>query len=206
MTMPNLQARRATIDDLQKLFPLWQKEGLPAEDLGKRLPEFQIVEIPGGDMVGALALQVVGLDARMHSEAFADPAQADSVRAKLWERVQTVAKNHGLIRLWTQIQTPFWHQSGLKEPPPEVMQKLPPAFAGAALPWSFIQLKEEVGPPISVEKEFALFKEAEAERTNRIHQQAKVLKLVAAVVVVLVFALVAALMLYWMRYKGMPKP
>jgi hypothetical protein len=117
--------------------------------------------------------------------------------------VQMVAKNHGLVRLWTQLATPFWHQNGLQTPPPEVLQKLPANFAGAAQPWSYLQLKEETGPPISLDKEFALFKEAEQERTQKIYQQAKVLKLVAAVIVVIVFALVAALMLYWMRAKGL---
>lgn len=201
MTMPNWQARRATIDDLQKLFPIWQKEGLPAEELGKRLQEFQVAEA-GGEILGALAMQVVGLDARLHSEAFADAAQADAVREKLWERVQMVAKNHGLVRLWTQLGTPFWHQGGFQNPPPEVMQKLPPVFAGAAQPWHYLQLKEETGPPLSIEKEFALFKEMEQENTQKIHRQAKVLKLVAAVVVMVVFGLVVALILVWMRAKG----
>lgn len=203
MTMPNLQARRATIDDLQHLLPLWQGEGLPAEELGKRLPEFQVVTGSDGAIVGALALQVVGLEARLHSEAYADPAQSDTVRARLWDRVQMVAKNHGLVRLWTQLNAPFWRQIGLQTPAPEVMQKLPPVFAGAPQPWSYVQLKEETGGPISLDKEFALFKEAEQERTQRIYQQAKVLKLVAAVVVLIVFALVAALMIYWMRAKGL---
>jgi membrane protein insertase Oxa1/YidC/SpoIIIJ len=54
-----------------------------------------------------------------------------------------------------------------------------------------------------MDKEFALFKEAEQERTQRIQQQAKLLKLVAAIVVALVFALVAALLFYWMRARGL---
>lgn len=203
MTTPNLQARRATVDDLPTLRPLWEGEGLPAEALAKRVSEFQLVEIPGGGIQGALGLHIAGLEGRIHSEAFADPARADELRARLYERVQGVAKNHGLLRLWTQLATPFWHHAGLKPATPDILPKLPGAFAGTEQPWSFLQLKEETGPALSMDKEFALFKEAEQERTQRIQRQAKMLKLVAAIVVALVFALVAALLFYWMRARGL---
>ncbi|MFM1768634.1 MAG: hypothetical protein RJA22_1163 [Verrucomicrobiota bacterium] len=203
MTMPNLQARRATVEDLPALRLLWEAEGLPADQLTPHFGEFQLVEIPGGAIQAAIALQVAGLEGRLHCEAFADAAQADALRARLYDRVQGVAKNHGLLRLWTQLDTPFWHHMGLKRPDPEVLAKLPPAFAKTDLPWSYLQLKEETGPPVSLDKEFAIFKEAEQERTQRIHQQAKLLKLLAAVIVTVVFALVAALIFYYMRARGL---
>ena len=54
MTTPNLQVRRATIDDLPRLVPLWQREDLPWEALEKRFKEFQVVEESGGELIGAL--------------------------------------------------------------------------------------------------------------------------------------------------------
>ena len=128
MTTPNLQARRATVDDLTTLRPLWESEGLPAEALAKRVSEFQLVEVPGGAILAALGLQIAGLEGRIHSEAFADPAQAEDLRARLHERILGVAKNHGLLRVWTQLATPFWHHAGLKSATPDVLAKLTRCF------------------------------------------------------------------------------
>ena len=98
MSTPQLQVRRATIDDLPKLAPLWREENLDVNDLEKRFKEFQIVEGPSGEVVGAVGLQVAGQEGRLHSEVFARPEQADLAREKLWERAQILVNNHGLLR------------------------------------------------------------------------------------------------------------
>ena len=202
MTTPNLQVRRATVEDLSKLVALWQQENLPVQDLEKRFKEFQLVEGAGGEIAAAVGLQVVGLEGRLHSEAFARQEQADATRELLWERAQVVAQNHGLVRLWTQFSTPFWNHSGFRYAGQDVLAKLPPVFGGEPQPWQFLQLKEETGVPVSIDKEFALFKEMEKERTDKIFRQAKVLKLVALIVVLAVFGLVAFFVLSWFRAKG----
>lgn len=202
MTTSNLQVRRATIEDLPKLTALWQQENLPVQDLEKRFKEFQVVEGTGGELAAAVGLQVAGLEARLHSEVFTHPEQADAMRELLWERAQVVAQNHGLVRLWTQFGTPFWNHSGFRYPAPDVLAKLPPEFGGEPQPWQFLQLKEEVVAPVSLDKEFALFREMEKERTEKIFRQAKALKLVAFVVVMVVFGLVAFLVLSWFRARG----
>ena len=198
MTTPSLPVRRATIEDLQKLTPLWEREGLPAAELGKRLQEFQVVEGPGGELVGALGLQIAGHEGRLHSEAFLNPEQAGSIRAQLWERVQMISKNHGLVRVWTQLGAPFWSQNGFGSPAPELAAKLPPAFGGNPAPWSFLQLRDEAAAP-SIEKEFAMFREMQKEETERIFRQAKVMKLVAGIVVMVVFVLLAIWMFAWFK-------
>ena len=43
MTAPQFPARRATLDDLPALRPLWEAERLDAAALEKRLTEFQLV-------------------------------------------------------------------------------------------------------------------------------------------------------------------
>jgi N-acetylglutamate synthase-like GNAT family acetyltransferase len=206
MTTPNPQVRRATIEDLPKLARLWQQEDLPAQDLEKRFKEFQVIEGPGGEVAAAVGLQVAGLEARLHSEAFAHAEEADAMRERLWERAQVVAQNHGLARLWTQLSTPFWNHSGFRPAGPDMLAKLPPVFSGDPHPWQFLQLKDEAAAPVSIDKEFALFREMEKERTEKIFRQARVLKLVALVVVLVVFALLAFFVLAWFRTKGVRPP
>src|SRR5882672_10610813 len=143
MTTPNLQVRRATVEDLPKLVPLWQQENLPWQELEKRFREFQVVEAPGGELLAALGVEIAGVESKLHSEVFAHPEQSDSLRELLWERFQVLAKNFGLVRAWTQLSTPFWTHSGFQSASAEVLPKLPPAFGGGASAWQWFQLKDE---------------------------------------------------------------
>jgi N-acetylglutamate synthase-like GNAT family acetyltransferase len=200
MTTPNQQVRRATIDDLPKLIALWQQEGLPWEALEKRFKEFQVVEVDG-ELAGGLGLEVVGRDGRLHSEAFAYPELADAVRELLWERAQTLAKNHGLVRLWGQFTAPYWNRCGFDYAPTEILAKLPASFTGDPQPWRHLQLRDEASASVSFEKEFAMFKEMEKARTARIYQQAKVLRILAAVIILAVCGLLVFWVLAWMKAR-----
>jgi N-acetylglutamate synthase-like GNAT family acetyltransferase len=190
MTTPNLQVRRATVEDLPKLAPLWKAENLPCDDLEKRFKEFQVIEGPDGKLLGALGFQLAGLEGRLHSEVFAQPEQGDALRERFWERAQVLAGNHGLVRIWTQLSAPFWNTNGFRPASSDLLSKLPQAFAGSAPPWLFLQLKDETALSISLDKEFALFKEAEKEQTQKLFRQARVLKGIAGAIAVLVFVLV----------------
>lgn len=204
MTMSPQQVRRATIEDLPQLIALWKQEDLPWEELEKRLKEFQLVADEGGQVLGVLGLEIAGLEGRVHSEAFARPELADPLRDLLWERAQIVAKNHGLVRLWSQFRTPFWNHCGFRVPTDDVAAKLPPSFAGNPAPWRFLQLRDDAALPVSVEKEFALFKEMEKAETQKIFQRAKVLKLIAGLVVMAVFVLVLIWVFLWFRTQKPP--
>src|SRR5260221_8194674 len=105
MTTPNQQIRRATVEDVPKLVPLWQQENLPWQDLEKRFKEFQVVA-EGPEVLGAVGLQIAASEGQLHSEVFAHHEQADALREKLWERSKIVAANFGLVRLVTQLTTP----------------------------------------------------------------------------------------------------
>jgi len=135
------------------------------------------------------------------------PEQGDAVRQKLWDRIALVAQNFGLARIWIQSDAPFWHTIGFGPASSEVMSRLPAEFAGTNRNWSTLQLKEE-GPTVSsIDKEFALFREAERERTEKIFRQARVLKLLAGLVAVAVFALVALwAFLFFKNYRGRQQP
>lgn len=207
MTTPNQQVHRATVEDLPKLVPLWQQENLPWKDLEKRFKEFQVVEGKGGEMLAAVGLQITGLEGRLHSEVFAHAEQADALREQLWERAKILANNFGLVRLWTQFATPFWNQSGFQYASTELSSKLPGAFTGDPHPWKFFQLRAETAAPASIDREFAMFKEAEKERTGKIFRQARQLKIVAAIVAIAVFILVAIWAYVFFRLQGRnPRP
>lgn len=180
MTTETLQVRRATIEDIRQLVELWQAEQLPAQELEKRFKDFQVIE-EGGKITAAVAFQVAGTEGLLHSEVFAHPDQSDALREKLWERARNIAANHGLVRVWTQMSAPYWRQNVFKEVPAEVAAKLPPAFAGEPKPWYYVQLKDEAATALSLDKEFALFREAEREETQKLFRQARVLKVVAVV-------------------------
>ena len=204
MTTTNLLVRRATVEDLPRLGPLWQQEHLSVSDLEKRFKEFQVVEAVGGEMLGAIGLQVAGPDGRLHSEVFAHADQSNALREKLWERAQVLASNHGLVRLWSQLPAPFWQQNGFRSPSAEAEAKKPAGFTGDARPWLYLQLKDESAPVASLDKEFALFKESEKETTNRLFRQAKVMKVIAAVVAFVVFFMVVVWAFYFFKLQKRP--
>ena len=202
MTTPNQQVRRATIEDLQKLVLLWQQEGLPWEELEKRFKEFQVIEGEGGELLGAAGLQISGHEGCLHSEAFAHPEQADALREKLWERVRIVAGNFGLVRVWTQFNAPYWNASEFQYASADVLRKLPPGFAADPHPWKFIQLRPDAAAPVALDREFAMFKQAEKERTEQMFRQARALKIIAAIVATLVFILVAVWAYKFFQLQG----
>jgi N-acetylglutamate synthase-like GNAT family acetyltransferase len=201
---PNVQVRRATIEDLPQLTALWQQENLPTAELEKRFKEFQLVQAPEGTILGAIGLQVSGTQARLHSEALLHPEQGDELRAKLWERTRLIAGNFGIARIWLHSSAPFWRTTGFQPAGSDDLAKFPPEF-GDSQGWQVLKLREEA-VAVSIDKEFAMFREAERERTEKMFRQAKVLKMVAAVVAVGVFLLVIVwAFIFFTKYRGLPK-
>ncbi len=191
MSSPKYRVRRATLDDLGQLMAIWESMKLPAEDLAKRVTEFQVAHDAEGNLLGGLGLQIAQRQGLVHSEAFSDFGLSDHLRPLLWDRVQAVATNHGLLRLWTAEQAPFWSHCGLQKPDPEAMEKLPPQWRGAGGSWLTLKLKDDVEEVISAEKEFALFMESEKQRSQRAIRQAKVLKTIATFIAFGLLVLVA---------------
>jgi hypothetical protein len=183
------RVRRATVEDVPRLIPLWQMEDLPWQDFEKRFREFQVIEAEDGELLGAIGIQIAGHDGCLHSEVFAHPEQSDILREHLWPRVQSVVHNHGLLRLWTSSDAPFWHAAGFAPASPEQLAVRPAAFAGGAAPGRFLQLKE-VSADVLVEKEFAMFREAERERAQQLIRHGRVVKMIAILIGVALFAFV----------------
>jgi N-acetylglutamate synthase-like GNAT family acetyltransferase len=193
MNTPSYTVRRATVDDLGGLKILWERARLQVLDLEKRLTEFQLIVSDAGDLIGAIGLHLEGKQGKLHSGAFAQLEQADEFRPQLWERVQSVARNHGLVRLWTQDLAPFWREAGFAEVSPELLKKLPPGFGDAPGLWLALQLKEESAAALSIDHEFELFQAAQKEETERLMKLGRTMKFTVFIVLGLAVAIAAIL-------------
>ena len=202
MTASAFTVRRATIEDQPGLAALWNAMKYPGQDLEKRLTEFQIAVDADNQVAGAIGMQIQGKHARIHSESFADFSQADSLRDVLWQRLQSVATNHGLVRLWTTEDAPFWSRCGLNPATPEELEKLPAPWTSPTARWLTLKLREDIEEVVNLDKEFALFMESERERSRQVMGQAKMLKLVATLLSVGLFFAVIILGFLLLRKKG----
>lgn len=194
MTASNLRVRRATVDDLEMLRPLWTSMKLPVPELEPRVTEFQIVEGVDAKIVGAIGFQIGERCGRLHSEGYTDFAVADAARELLWSRIQTLASNHGILRLWAREAVPYWKGIGFKPADEETLKRLPDAWKTGDAPWFTLQLKDEA-TIASMEKELAMFMAAEKDSSARVFQQARTMKTIANVIAILLalFALGAAI-------------
>ncbi len=198
MSSPDYRVRRATLDDLRQLAGLWASMNFAVEDLARRITEFQVAESAQGVLLGAVGLAVAQQQGLVHSEGFTDFSLADLLRPMLWDRIQAVALNQGLMRLWTQEQAPFWNHCGLARAEAEALQKLPAGWrAGAASPsWLTLKLRDDLDTVISADKEFAVFIESERQRTALTIRKANYLKTLALVLAFAVMALCLGTVLY----------
>src|SRR5271154_1485404 len=106
--MNRYRTRRATVDDLAQLAVLWRAAQMPVAELEKQFTDFQVAEDDQGKVAAAIGLHIDGSSGRGHSETFADFGLTDTLRPALWARLQVVAQNHGLFRLWTEEDAPWW--------------------------------------------------------------------------------------------------
>lgn len=199
MNIADYRVRRATIEDLPALLTLWRSMSFPTGELERRLTEFQVAVDAGETIVGAIGFQIAGKNSLVHSEAFTDFGLTDSLRPKLWERLQMVAANHGTVRVWTRETAPFWSQTGLARPDAEAISKMPPAWKDQPGEWLVIKLREDVEEVLSVDKEFEMFKQAAKAETHATLGTAKVMNKVALAVAILLGLGVLVAVLYLSR-------
>ena len=179
MNEPQYHLRRATVDDLPGLKVLWERARLQVLDLEKRLTDFQLLVSDAGDLIGAIGLHIEGKQGHVHSEAFAQPEQDAQFRDQVWERIQVVARNHGLVRLWTREAAPFWQQqAGFAEASEELVKKRPASFGDAPGRWLMLQLREEHLAALSLEREFELFQAGQKQETEKLMQLGRKLKII----------------------------
>ena len=178
-----LRIRRATVDDRSALKTIWASMRLPADELEKRLTEFQVVENADGEVVGALGFQMLRQHALLHNESYSDFAVADAARELFWDRLQTLAANHGVFRVWTQERSPFWKSFGFQPPGRAILTRLPEEwkneFEGG---WLTLQLKNEEVISAALEKQFAPFMTEEKLETQKLSDKAKRINTIIIVV------------------------
>ncbi len=208
MNSSDYRVRRATLDDMAALKTLWQTMRFPEGDLEKRLTEFQVVEGPDQKLVGALGFQMIERQGCLHSETFADFAVAEAMRPLLWARIQSLATNHGLVRIWTRETAPFWTHNGFQPAGEKLLPKLPATWQESGSHWLALQLKDEEAIA-SLEKEFAMFMESEKSRSEQALGQARALKSAVTVISLLIAAaiLIAAIYVFLKNRGGdLPAP
>jgi N-acetylglutamate synthase-like GNAT family acetyltransferase len=186
MNSAPLQVRRATVDDFDALKIIWASMRLPADELEKRLTEFQVVENSSGEIVGAIGIQISKQHALLHSEGYSDFSVADPARNLFWERIQILASNHGVFRLWTRENSPLWKSFGFQPPTAEALTRLPDEWKTESDGkneggWLTFQLKNEEVINAMFEKEFTAFTAAEKKEISRITGQAQTIKTIVTV-------------------------
>jgi N-acetylglutamate synthase-like GNAT family acetyltransferase len=208
MNVSNFQVRRATVDDLVPLRRLWQQAQLPVAELEKRLTEFQVVETADGDLLGAVGLRIQKGHGHVHSEVYRNPDQADELRGRLWERLLSLARNHGLMRLWLENgASMFWLEHGFEVAGSELQKSLPDSFGTReGQNWLTLTLRQETEAGELLEQEFAIFRESQRQETAHVARRAQFLRwlaafLVCAVLLLVAFSVWAALHL---KRKGRP--
>ncbi len=195
-----MNARRATVEDLPQLIDLWRLERLPVETLERRLTDFQVVVDEAQVVLGAVALQTSANHGWLHGEAIARAELADQIRQLLWERLQRVAVNHSLDRIWTQLPFPFWRNLGFHPATDEEMASLPEGFGEKAPGWQLIRLREGDASADAIEKQFAMLRAMHAEDSGRFKQRVALLKRVAMGLTVFVFLLILVWAVTLFRY------
>ena len=179
--MPRLHIRRATMDDLPALKSLWQAAQMPADELEARLTEFQVVEADG-IFAGALGLQILRQHARLHSEDYSDFSVADAARELFWERIQNLAANHGVFRIWTQETSPFWTHWGFQPATGEMLARLPEEWKNFTGRWLTLELKNEEAISHALENQFGNFMAAEKKQTAQVAARARQIRIFFTVV------------------------
>jgi len=180
---PSLRISRATTNDLPALRDLWTQARLLADDLEKRLTEFQVVRDGAGQFVGAIGVQFSPQNALLHNEGFTNLSLADDGRNLFWERLQILASNHGVFRVWTQERSPFWKQFGFRPADALVLARLPAEwrneYDGA---WLTFQLKNEDAITAALGTDFARFMESQRQETARVRESANTVRAIVTVV------------------------
>lgn len=207
MSSTNLQARRATLDDLGALKGLWEMMRFSPGELEKQLTDFQVVVDATGAVVGAIGFQMTQRQGWIHSESFGDFSLAEKARPLLWGRIQTLCTNHAIVRLWTQEQAPYWTHNGFQPAPATLLEKLPEQWDRFKPGWLSLQLRDDQALA-SLDKEFAMFVASEKQRSEAALGQAKLFKTIATVIALLVAGLIlgAAAYVFLTRKTGTLPP
>jgi hypothetical protein len=105
-----------------------------------------------------VGLQTDGDQGLVHSEALLprDDSEADALRAALWQRLQIVARNHGVARLWTLEDAPFW-QSAFQPATRAESAAMASSFADPEAAWRTFRLTDPARAQRLLDERLALW-------------------------------------------------
>lgn len=195
-------ARRANVEDLPMLREMWAQERLDADDLEKRVTEFQVACDAEGKIVAALGMKRVGEQGMIHSETIADFGVADQLRKLLWERLRTLAKNYAMARVWMKGTSMFWKELGFDPADEEVLEQLPAEFGEGE--WFSIRLRHDpfADGGAAAKQQELMFRQALKAETEKTIRQARMVKALALVISLLLFVIVCIGGYYLYKYQN----
>jgi hypothetical protein len=177
---------------------------LPADELEKRLTEFQVVVDANGTFLGAIGFVVSQQHALLHNEGFTDFSVADAARDLFWQRIQILSSNHTVFRLWTQERSPFWKSFGFRPPDASTLARLPAEwrneYDGA---WLSLQLKDEEAIAAALGTDLTSLMDAERRQTDNIREKAQTLRTVVTVIFFIIGILSFGFAIYLLIHRGM---
>ena len=162
------RARRAHVDDLPGLQALWQRVGLPWDQLERFLTEFIVVPDPEGTILAAVGLQTEGDEGLVHSEAVIPRDDEADLRSALWQRLQIVARNQGVSRLWTLEDDAFWQSVFAPAALPDIAAS-PIASADPEAPWTTLQLIDRARAQKLIDERMALWEASRQSDSSGLH-------------------------------------
>ena len=163
-----------------------------------------LVEDADGLFLGAIGFTASGTHALLHNEGFTDFSVADSARNLFWDRLQVLAANHTVFRIWTQERSPFWKTFGFGPTDAETLARLPAEwrneFDGA---WLTLQLKDEEAIATALGTTFAGFMETQKQETERVREKAKTMRNIVTVVAFGIGILCFGFAVYLLVHRGL---
>jgi hypothetical protein len=169
--------------------------GLPAAELQNRLTEFQLVVDQAGGVLGGVGFHCEGREGRIHSEVFSDFGFADHFRPLLWDRLQMVALNHSVTRVWTQETAPFYTHNGFQTATPAELSEMPGAWQALPGRWLYLRLREDFSPQ-QIEMAMETLMAEERAQTESLSRRARWVKNLATILAVLLALFVIGAAIY----------
>ena len=118
-----------------------------------------------------------------------------------WERIQTITAHHGVFRLWTQENSPFWVRWGFQPATVELLERLPEEWKRSEGKWLTLQLKNEEAIA-ALDKELEAFRESEKKRTAETLEQARTMTTTITVIAFVVGIILIGVAFYLFIRRG----
>jgi len=164
-----------------------------------------VIETADRQIVGAIGVQIVRQHALLHSESYTDFSAADAARELFWERIQTIAAHHGVFRLWTQENSPFWVRWGFQPAAAGQLERLPAEWKSSGEKWLTIQLKNEEATA-ALDKQLEAFRESEKKRTAETLDQARAMTTTITVIAFVVGIILIGVAIFLFMRRGLSLP